>query len=231
MVYKFLDETSKDGSVNNEIKQNEQLAEELQKPIIKKLKKTKIYSSFKGNAWGADLADIQLISKFNKGTRILLCVTDIFSKYAWVVPLKDKKFITIVNAIQNILDNSTKLHSIRKPNKIWADKNSEFYNSSFKKWLKYIDIELYSRHNEGKSVVAERSIKTLKNKIYKHMTAVSKNHISISKYQNIFAKRYTPNWFEEVFVIKEATNTVPWTYFINDLNDKEVIETFYEKEL
>ena len=231
MVYKFLDETSKDGSVNNEIKQNEQLAEELQKPIIKKLKKTKIYSSFKGNTWGADLADIQLISKFNKGTRILLCVTDIFSKYAWVVPLKDKKFITIVNAIQNILDNSTKLHSIRKPNKIWADKNSEFYNSSFKKWLKYNDIELYSRHNEGKSVVAERSIKTLKNKIYKHMIAVSKNHISISKYQNIFAKRYTPNWSEEVFVIKEATNTVPWTYFINDLNDKEVIETFYQKEL
>ena len=90
---------------------------------------------------------------------------------------------------------------------------------------------MYSRHNEGKSVVAERSIKTLKNKIYKHMIAVSKNHISISKYQNIFTKRYTPNWSEEVFVIKEATNTVPWTYFVNDLNDKEVIETFYEKEL
>ena len=81
--------------------------------------------------WGADLADMQLISKFNKGTRFLLSVIDIFSKYAWVVPLKDKKVITIVHAFQKILDNS-----IKKPNTLWVDKGSEFYNSSFKKWLK-----------------------------------------------------------------------------------------------
>ena len=67
---------------NNEIKQNHQLAEELHKPIIKNLKKITFYSGFKGNIWGADLADMQLISKFNKGFRLLLCVIDIFSKYA-----------------------------------------------------------------------------------------------------------------------------------------------------
>ena len=78
--------------------------------------------------WGADLADMQLTSKFNKGTRFLLSVIDIFSKYAWVVPLKDKKVITIVNAFQKILDNS-----IKKTNTLWVDKGSEFYNSSFKK--------------------------------------------------------------------------------------------------
>ena len=113
---------------------------------------------------------MQLISKFNKGFRLLLCVIDIFSKYAWVIPLKDKKGVSIVNAFQKILKESD-----RKPNKIWVDKGSEFYNNSFKKWLKDNDIEMYSIHNEGKSVVAERFIRTLKTKIYRHMTSISKN--------------------------------------------------------
>ena len=88
----------------------------------------------------------------------------------WVVPLKQKKGITIVNAFQKILNNS-----IRKPNKIWVDRGSEFYNSSFKKWLKDNDLEKYSTHNEGKSAGAERFIRILKSKNLKHMTAVSKN--------------------------------------------------------
>ena len=141
---------------------------------------------------------------------------------------------------------------------------------------------MYSTHNEGKSVVAERFIRTLKNKIYKHMTSISKNvyiaklddivneynnayhttikmkpidvkdntyintdketndkdpkfkvghRVRISKYKNIFAKDYTPNRSEEVFIIKKVKNTVPWTYVINDLNGEEIMGTFYEKEL
>ena len=97
-----------------------------------------------------------------------MCVIDIFSKYAWVVPLKDKKGVSIVDAFQKILDDSN-----RKPNKIWVDKGSEFYNNSFKKWLKDNDIEMYSRHYERKSIAAERFIRTLKTKIYKHMASVS----------------------------------------------------------
>ena len=158
------------GAVNNEIKQNEQLTEELDKPIIKKFYKRKVYSSFKDNIWASNLADMQLISKYNKGTRFLLCAIHIFNKYAWVVPLKNKKGITIFNAFSKILDNFT-----RKPNKIWLDKSSECYNSSFKKWLKDIDIEMHSIHYEGKSAVAERFIRTLKDKICKHMSAVSEN--------------------------------------------------------
>ena len=119
---------------------------------------------------GADLADMQLISKFNKGFRFLLCVIDICSKYAWVFLLKDKKGVSIVNAFQKILDDSN-----RKPNKISVDKGSEFYNNSFKKWLKENDIEMYSIHNEGKSVVAERFIRTLKTRIYKYTTSVPRN--------------------------------------------------------
>ena len=95
-----------------------------------------------------------LISKFNKGVRFLLCVIDIFSKYAWVVSLKDKKGISIVATFQSILKQSN-----RKPNKLWVDKGSEFYNASFKKWLQDNDIVMYSTHNEGKSVVAERFIR------------------------------------------------------------------------
>ena len=141
---------------------------------------------------------------------------------------------------------------------------------------------MYSTHNEGKSVVAARFIRTLKSKIYKHMTSISKNvyidklddivheynnayhttikmkpidvkdntyintdkeinnkdpkfkvgdRVRISKYKNIFAKSYTPNWSEEVFVIKKVKNTVPWTYVINDLDGEEIMGTFYEKEL
>ena len=112
---------------------------------------------------------MQLISKFNKGFRFLSCVIDFFSKYAWVVPLKDKKGVTIVNLFQKILKEYD-----RNRNKIWVDKKSEFYKS-FKKWLKYNDLEMHSIYNEGKSVVDKRLIRTLKTKIYKYMTSISKN--------------------------------------------------------
>ena len=130
--------------------------------LLENLKKEKVYSTFKDNIWGVDLADMQLLSKYNKGIRFLLCVIDIFSKYAWVVPLKDKKGISIVKAFQIILKQSN-----RKPNKLWVDKGSEFYNAHFKKWLRDNDVVMYSTHNEGKSVVAERFIRTLESKIKK----------------------------------------------------------------
>ena len=95
MVYKFFDKKSSDSGIKS--MPNQQLANELHKPIIRKFQKRKVYSSFEDNIWGADLADIQLISKYNKGIRFLLCVTDIFSKYEWVAPLKDKKIVIIVN--------------------------------------------------------------------------------------------------------------------------------------
>ena len=172
--------------------------------------------------------------------------------------------------------------SKRKPNKIWVDKGNGFRNGSMKSLLQNNDIEMYSRHDEGKSAIAERFIRILKNKDYKCMTSVSKNvyidklddivnkynntyHstikmkpvdvksntyidsskeindkdpkfkigdiVRISKYKNIFAKGYVPNWSEEVFVIKKVKNTVPWTYVISDLKGEEIIRTFYEKEL
>ena len=274
MVYKFFDKKSKGSGITN--RSNYQLANELHKPIIKKFKKRKVYSSFRDNIWGADLADMQSLSKFNKGIKYLLCAIDFFSKYAWVIPLKDKRRTSIANAFQKIISKE------KKPNKTLVDQGSEFYNQSFKDFLKINNIEMYSTFNEGKSVVAERFIRTLKNKIYKHMTAVSKNvyfnvlddivnkynytvhrtikmkpidvtndsnaeyneesnkkcpkfkvgdHVRISKYKIIFAKRYVPNWSEEIFIVSKIKNRVPWTYVINDLNGEEFTGSFYKKEL
>ena len=179
----------------------------------------------------------------------------------------------MLTLLKKILDKSK-----RRPNKIWIKE----VNSSFKRRSEDNHIEMYSIHNKGKSVVAERFIRTLKTKIYKYMTLVSKNlcirklddivgeyyntyhktikmkpvdakdntyidfkkevddkdpkfkvgdHVRIPKYKNIFAKGYTPNWFEEVFVVSKIKNTVPWTYVINDLSGEEIIGTFYKKEL
>ena len=164
---------------------------------------------------------------------------------------KIKKGITITNAFQKILKVCN-----TKPNKIWVDKGSEFYYSSVKNWLRDNNIEMYSKHNEGKPVIAERFIRTLKTKICKYITSISKNvyinklydlvneysntchrtikmnpvdvkdntyidsmelrsndkdpifnpkvgdHVRISKYKNIFAERYIPNWSEEVYNCK-----------------------------
>ena len=104
MVYKFFDsevalrdKKSEGSGVNTKLApQNQQLPEELDNPIIKKFEKRKVHAAFKDNIWDADLADMQLLSRYNKGI-------DIFSKYAWVVPLKDKKGVSIVTALQSIL--------------------------------------------------------------------------------------------------------------------------------
>ena len=160
MVYNFFDKKSKgSGITTNEF--NYQLANELHKPVIKKFYKRKFYSSFKDNIWGVDLADMQSLSKFNKGFKYLLCAIDLFRKYAWVIPIKDKKGTSIVDAFKKIISEGQ-----RKQNKIWVSQGSEFYDNSFKDFLKKNNIEMYSTYNECKSVVAERFIRTLKNKIF-----------------------------------------------------------------
>ena len=171
MVDKKSSESSASTSLPNKsaAEPNYQLANELHKQIIKKFTRGKVYSSFIDNIWGADLADMQSISKYKRGINYLLCATDLFSKYAWVAPLKDKKIISIVHAFQKIILKG------RKPNKIWVDQGCEFCNKLFKKFLEINYIEMYSTYNEGKYIVAERFIRTFKNKIFKDVKAVSKN--------------------------------------------------------
>ena len=177
MVYKFFDkestaEPSSLERLGSGIARDSSsiLANELHQPIIKKFDKRKVYSQFKNNIWGVDLADMQSLSKKNKGIKYLLCAIDLYSKYAFVIPLKDKQGISIINALNKIIKQSS-----RKPNKIWVDRGGEFYNNVFKKWFSDNDIIMYSTYNEAKSVVAERFIRTLKNKLHKHITATGKN--------------------------------------------------------
>ena len=171
MVCKFFYKKTSGGAatlankfaIKNDSISNKESAKELYKPVIRR----KVSSHFVDNIWGEDLADMQLINKFIKGFKFLSCVIDIYSNYAWVIPLKDKKGITITNAFQNILNESN-----CRPNKKWVDKGSEFYNRSMKSFLKNNNMEMYSTHKEAKSVVAARFIRTLKNKIYKYMTSI-----------------------------------------------------------
>ena len=231
---------------------------------------------------------MQSLSRKNTGIKHLLCAIDLYSKYAFVIPLKGKKGISITNAFDKIIKQSK-----RKPNKIWVDQGSEFYNRIFKKWLSDNNIIMYSTFNEGRSVIAERFIRTLKYELYKHMTAsgymtnvyynvlddvvneynntkhstikmkpidvgddttkssaIARNErvytdehnekdsrfkvgdrVRISKFKNIFAKGYTPNWSKEIFIVDKINDTVPYTYNTKDLNGEEIIGSFYAKEL
>ena len=121
MVYKVFEKRTKGFGINNKI-----LAEELHKPIIKNFKRKKLYSSFKDNIWGVHLPGMPLISKFNKGIKYLLCATYLFSRYSWVISLRNKKGDSIVEGFKIIFKNSD-----RKPNIIWVDYGKEFYNNKF----------------------------------------------------------------------------------------------------
>ena len=191
-------------------------------------------------------------------------------------PLIGKRGITIVNAFQKIISKG------HKPNKTWLDQGSGFYNNLFKRFLKINNIEIYSTYKEAKPVAAERFITNLKNKIFKHISPVSKNvyldvlddivnkynntghrtitmnptdvtsdfyaeynedsnendpkfnvgdRVGIPKSKNFFAKRYTQNWSEEVFIVSKMKITAPWRYAISDLNSESITGSFYEKEL
>ena len=163
MVYRFFDKETGSG-----ISVNAQLAEELHKPVIKKLKRRKIYARLKGNIWSSDLAEMESLSSKNKNVKYLLCVIDVFTKYGFVKPLKDEKGKTVLTAFIKIVNESNRNN---KPNKLWIKQGREFYSKLMQEWLDNNDILIYSTHNEGKSVIPERFIKTSKAKIYKKMTA------------------------------------------------------------
>ena len=123
MVYKFFDKKFSRSGVNAE--PNYQLTNELHSQIIRKFKRRKVCSLFRDNICSVDLADMQSLSKQNKGIKYLFCATDIFSKYPWVVPLKVKRGNTIPNTFREIISKGP------KPNKIWVDQGGEFYNKFF----------------------------------------------------------------------------------------------------
>ena len=139
------------------------LAEELHKPIRRKFKKRRVLVYGIDRIWATDLVDMQAFTKFNRGVKYLLAAIDIFSKYGWLIPLKDKTGKSVASALETIFKE-------RKPEKMWVDKGKEFYNKGVKDL-----IELYSTENEEKSSVVERWIRTMKEKMWKYFSANSTN--------------------------------------------------------
>ena len=145
---------------------SQQLAEELHKPITRNFIKRRVISYGVDKIWAADLIEMQKYSKWNKGVKYLLTVIDVFSKYGWIVSLKDKKTESVSLALDLIFEKSK-----RKPEKLWTDKGSEFISKHFKDFLKKNNIKLYHTENEEKSSIVERWNKTMKNKVWKMFSA------------------------------------------------------------
>lgn len=145
-------------------KLSNKLADELHHRVVKSFPKRRVYVNSIDQTWAVDLIDMQQYSKQNKHYKYLLAVIDIFSKYGWLIPLKNKTGVTVSEAFKNLFKQ-------RKPMYIWSDKGSEFYNKQVKELLKDNNIKLYSTENEEKSSVVERWIGTMKQHMFKYFTA------------------------------------------------------------
>ena len=158
-----------------------ELAEELHKPIRKKFKKRRVYVKGVDKIWAADLVDMQVFSRYNKGYKYILMIIDVFSKYGWAIPLKTKTGLEVSKAFSNLWLSS------KPPERLWVDKGKEFYNSSMKELLTKYHVQLYSTENEEKSSVVERWNRTIKQIMWKYFTA-NNTHVYIKVLQDIINK-------------------------------------------
>ena len=134
--------------------------------LTRNFSKRSVISNGIDEIWAVDLVDMQKFSEWNKGVKYLLMVIDLFSKYGWIKPLRDKRSETVSKASDEMFETSK-----RKPKILWSDKGSEFISKHFKEFLKKKDIKLYHAENEEKSNVVERWNKTIKNKMWKMFSA------------------------------------------------------------
>lgn len=190
------------------------MANELHKSIKRKFKRRKVIVYGIDQVWASDLVDLQKYSKQNKHIKYLLVVIDVFSKFVFVKSLKTKTGLEVTNAFKEIIKE-------RKPEKIWSDKGSEYVNSTFKKFLKENDIELYHTENEEKSCIAERFIRTLKEKISKYFTAYN-----TTKYYDVLDQ-----------IVSEYNNTYHNTIKMTPIegskkeNERDIYERVFQDDL
>ena len=144
---------------------SEELAEELHKPVRKHFKKRRVFSKHVDDVWAADLVDMQYYSHSNKGYKHILMIIDVFSKYGWAEPLKNKTGIEIIRAFSKIWGNGQK-----PPKFLWTDKGREFTNKKFGELLEKKKVHLYWTENEEKSSVVERWNRTIKSRMWKYFT-------------------------------------------------------------
>jgi hypothetical protein len=254
----------------------------LHRPARKHYLRNKVISYGIDYIWQIDLVDMAKFSKLNNDFKFLITCIDVFSKFAWVVPIKNKTADAVLNGFKKILQGG------RRPLKIQTDKGKEFLNSSFKNFLVKEDIHLYSLDSELKACVVERFNRTLKEKMFRYFTyknnykyvevldhlvksynnsyhrtikmtpsSVTKENekllretvfivknvpvtkialqvgdvVRISKFKNIFAKGYTPNWTEEIFIVDKVIHRTPVVFKLRDLNGENIEGIFYKEEL
>ena len=195
---------------------SQQLAEELHKPITRNFRKRTVISYGIDEIRAADLVEMQKYSKWNKGVKYLLMVIDIFSKYGWIVPLKDKKTESVSLAFDTIFEKSK-----RKPEKLWTDKGSEFISKHFKDFLKKHNIMLYHTQNEEKSSIVERWNRTMKNKMWK-MFSANNNTVYWDKLDKL-VDDYTNR--------KHSSIKMSPTEASKKGNEKQVFANLYEDEI
>ena len=137
-----------------------QLVKELLKPKLKRFPRRRVFSSSVDAIWSGDLLDIHQYARVNRNYNFILVLVDVFSKYAWARPLKNKEGISVAGAFEDIFDTSKRI-----PCRLWTDRGTEFYNQNVENTLKKHKVQLYSTFNEPKSAIAERFIRTLRGKL------------------------------------------------------------------
>ena len=142
-----------------------ELADELHKPIRKKFKKRRVFTSGVDAICAADLVEMQSFSRSNKGFKYILMIIDVFSKYGWAVPLKSKTGLEVTKSFQNLWRKQA------PPQQLWTDKGKEFYNGLMTDLLEKNSVQLYSTENEEKSSVVERWNRTIRRMMWKYFTA------------------------------------------------------------
>jgi len=186
----------------------------LHKPVKWRFKRGRVYVDKIDEQWQADLADLSSLSKYNQGYRFLLTCIDVLSKYAWVVPLKDKKGSTIISAFNTILKSG------RKPDRLQTDKGTEFTNRHFQKLLRTEGIGFFTTGNETKASIVERFNRTLKTKMWKYFTKSNKlTYVSVLPQ---LIKSYNNTWHRSI-------QTKP--ILVTKKNEGDVWHTLYDKDL
>jgi len=184
------------------------------KPIVKQFPRNQVITRGIDDLWQIDLADLQKISKFNDNNRYLVTCIDVFSKFAWVVPIKNKKSDTVLEAFKFIVNSSG-----RKPNFLQLDQGTEFLNSKFKEYLSEIDVGFYYVHSELKASVIERFNRTIKEKIYKYFTL--KNTERYIDILDTLIQTYNNSYHRSI-------KTLPSK--VNKENEKTIHQILYKKD-